>query len=117
MPKPLPLALILCVTAFVPSAGRADERANDQPAESKFTPEQETFFEQKVHPILAAKCFECHGEKKQEGGLRLDSRSAILKGNDSGPAIVAGKPDESRLVEVIGYEDTTRMPPSICGRL
>ena len=54
-------------------------------------------FEQHVRPILAAKCLKCHGPKKQEGRLRLDSRAAMLRGGDSGPAIVAGKPaDRSR---------------------
>src|SRR5262249_23605184 len=80
-------------------------------ADFKFSPEQEAFFEQKVRPLLVAQCLECHGEKKQEGGLRLDSRPAILKGNESGPAIVAGRPEESRLIEVIGYDDVIKMPP------
>ena len=107
--------LLLCLAAFA-DALRADEPAADKPdkdqsAEFKATPEQEAFFEQKVRPILIARCFECHGDKKQEGGLRLDSRSSATKGNDSGPAIVPGKPEESRLVEVIGYQDTIRMPP------
>ena len=41
---------------------------------SPVTPEQERFFEEKVRPLLAANCWECHGAKKQESGLRLDSR-------------------------------------------
>ena len=109
MPKLSCLVLILCL-ATAPVL-RADEPAKEQPAESKATPEQEAFFEQKVRPVLIARCFECHGDKKQEGGLRLDSRSAAINGNDSGPAIVSGKPEESRLVEVIGYQDAIRMPP------
>ena len=43
--------------------------------------------------LLAEKCYSCHGDKKQKGGLRLDSLEAILKGGESGPAVVAGKPD------------------------
>lgn len=90
-----------------------DKRNGDQPAEFKATPEQEAFFEQKIRPILVARCFECHADKKQEGGLRLDSRSSAIKGNESGPALVPGKPEESRLVEVIGYQDAIRMPPKL----
>ncbi len=109
MPRPAlpasPLVLLL-IGALV----RADEPAIID-ATPKTATEQEAYFEQRVRPLLVAKCFECHGGKKQEGGLRLDSRSAILKGNESGPAVVAGKPDESRVVEVIGYEDAIKMPP------
>ena len=42
------------------------------------------FFEQNVRPLLVARCYECHSEKKQKGGLRLDSKAALLKGGDSG---------------------------------
>ena len=62
--------------------------SNGRPARPFDSPEQEAFFEQKVRPLLVTHCQECHGEKKQEGGLRLDSRAAILKGSESGPAIV-----------------------------
>jgi cytochrome c553 len=89
----------------------AGDPAQDPPVDVKLTPEQEAFFEKKVRPILISRCVECHGEKKQEGGLRLDSRAGVFKGNESGPAVVAGKPEESRLVEVIGYQDPIRMPP------
>src|SRR6185369_17127433 len=71
------------------------------------------FFEKQVRPILAARCFECHSEKaaKIKGGLRLDSRSAALKGGDTGPAIVPGKLKESLLVDAINYGELYQMPP------
>src|SRR5260221_3529762 len=69
------------------------------------------FFEREIRPILVQSCQKCHGEKKQEGGLRLDSHSALLKGGDSGPVIAAGKPDESLLVEAVGYAGDIKMPP------
>ena len=69
------------------------------------------FFEKQVRPILVQTCYKCHGEKKQEGGLRLDSRSDLLKGGDNGAAVEPGKPDESLLVEVIGYAGDIKMPP------
>ena len=53
---------------------------------------REHFFEQNVRPLLAENCYSCHGDKKQKGGLRLDSLEAILKGGESGPAVVAVSP-------------------------
>ncbi len=69
------------------------------------------FFEKEIRPILVQSCQKCHGDRKQEGGLRLDSQAALLKGGDSGPALVAGKPDESLLIEAVGYAGDIRMPP------
>jgi hypothetical protein len=75
------------------------------------TPEQEQFFKQTIRPILIARCWECHGEKKQESGLRLDSREALLQGGDSGTPLVTEKPEDSPLVKAIGYQGETQMPP------
>jgi uncharacterized protein DUF1553/uncharacterized protein DUF1549/cytochrome c/3-keto-disaccharide hydrolase len=74
------------------------------------TAEQLEFFEKKVRPILVDNCHKCHGEKKQQGNLRLDSRATILTGGDTGPAMVPGKPEESLLVEAINYK-SLEMPP------
>ncbi len=68
-------------------------------------------FEKNVRPLLVKHCSECHGPKKQSGGLRLDSRSAIFKGGENGPAAVIGKPDDSLLVKALGHKDEPRMPP------
>lgn len=69
------------------------------------------FFESKIRPLLAARCFECHAAKVK-GGLRLDGREAILSGGDSGPALVPNKPDESLLIEAIEYgQGSPQMPP------
>src|SRR5438128_9399792 len=71
------------------------------------------FFENKVRPILAENCFQCHGEKKQRGSLRLDSLATILEGGDQGPAIVPGHPEKSLLVKAISHEDPDfKMPPT-----
>ncbi|MDB5342077.1 MAG: Planctomycete cytochrome [Schlesneria sp.] len=69
------------------------------------------FFETKVRPLLIAKCQECHAGDKAKAGLRLDSREAVLAGGESGTAAIAGKPDESLLIEVIGYRNALQMPP------
>jgi mono/diheme cytochrome c family protein len=76
------------------------------------SPAQIEFFEKKVRPVLADQCFKCHGPDKQKGGLRLDSRAALLVGGDSGPAIVPGKPEASLLVKAVAHaEDVSQMPP------
>ena len=69
------------------------------------------FFETKVRPLLISKCVECHGSEKPKAGLQLDSREAVLKGGESGTAAVPGKPDESLLIDVIGYRNSIQMPP------
>ena len=75
------------------------------------TAQQISFFETSVRPLLAEHCFKCHGDKKQWGGLRLDSREALLRGGESGPAIIPGKPDESLLIRAIRHvDDDLKMP-------
>ncbi|MGP0070067.1 MAG: PSD1 and planctomycete cytochrome C domain-containing protein [Isosphaeraceae bacterium] len=83
-------------------------------AETEVRAAREKFFEQSVRPLLVENCYSCHAEKQQKGGLRLDSLESILKGGDSGPAVVPGKPDDSLMVEAIHYEGL-EMPPT--GRL
>jgi len=76
------------------------------------TPLQFEFFEKQVRPLLVERCYECHAEKKQKGGLRLDSAAAVLKGGDSGPALVPGHPDQSKIIEGISWSDPDfQMPP------
>ena len=72
------------------------------------------FYEQTVKPILAGVCFECHSHeaKKFKGGLALDSATAILKGGDTGPALVPGDVEKSLLIKAIRYTDADlQMPP------
>jgi hypothetical protein len=71
----------------------------------------EAFFESHVRPLLLEKCVGCHGDKKSESGLRLDSLAAMLRGGDSGPAIVPGKAGESLLVSVLKHGGDIQMPP------
>ncbi|MGP0062713.1 MAG: PSD1 and planctomycete cytochrome C domain-containing protein [Isosphaeraceae bacterium] len=68
-------------------------------------------FENRVRPLLAARCVKCHGPEKQESNLRLDSRAAMMQGGDSGPAIVPGKAEESLLVKAIRHQGDIQMPP------
>src|ERR1043165_9049335 len=69
--------------------------------------EQIEFFESKVRPIFAEHCYTCHSEKaeKLKGGLRLDSPEALLKGGDSGPAMVPGDVEGSLVIKAVRYTD------------
>jgi hypothetical protein len=74
--------------------------------------EETAFFETKVRPLLVERCLECHGEKKQKGGLRLDSKGGWEKGGESGTALVPGKAEESLLIKAVSYVDKDlQMPP------
>ena len=75
-------------------------------------PEQLEFFEKQVRPLLSAHCYGCHSVKaaKLKANLRVDSLKALLKGGDSGPAIIPGKAAESLLLKAVRYEEY-EMPP------
>ncbi len=78
------------------------------------TPEQVAFFESKIRPVLVEECSKCHSAKaeKIKGGLMLDSRAAVVKGGDSGPAITPGDPDASLLIQAVRHLDQDlAMPP------
>src|SRR3954451_8966931 len=73
---------------------------------------RDRYFAEKVRPLLSSRCVSCHGPEKSEGGLRLDSRAAALKGGDSGPALVPGKPDASLLLMAVKRtHKVVEMPP------
>jgi hypothetical protein len=95
--------VVLFVSA---AAGFAD--VNDQAAEDT------AFFTGKIQPIFKDHCYECHSHEsgKTKGGLALDSRSGWSTGGESGPAVIPGKPEESRLIEAVRRVDAdTAMPP------
>ena len=72
----------------------------------------ERHFLDRVKPLLDSRCISCHGTEKQKGGLRLDSRAAMIKGGESGPAIVPGKPAESLLLKAVMHtKPELEMPP------
>src|SRR5262245_20472764 len=69
-------------------------------------------YDRDVKPILSANCFECHGRRKQQSGLRLDLRQSALRGGDYGVVIVPGKAAESNLIKrLTSADDGVRMPP------
>jgi len=75
--------------------------------------EDNTFFEQKIRPVLVRHCYSCHSAhaKNLRGGLLLDTRSGIRKGGDTGAAVVPGKVAESLIIDSLKYE-SFEMPPS-----
>jgi len=93
--------LIASQIAFAPSA-RAEETAA-----------RLRFFEEKIEPVLKSECYHCHSRnaEKLKGGLLLDSQAAMLKGGDSGPAVVPNKSDESLLIQALRHEGDLAMPP------
>jgi mono/diheme cytochrome c family protein len=93
-------ALIALISALAPVVVRGADVASERQ------------FARDILPILAAHCIECHGAKKQENGLRLDYGAAVLRGGDSGPAVVARKAADSLLLQaILGTSDTvSRMP-------
>jgi cytochrome c553 len=74
---------------------------------SLFAQDGADFFEKKIRPVLVEHCYGCHSRQagKERGGLLLDSREALRRGGDNGPAIVPGKPDESLLVKAVRQTD------------
>ena len=99
--------------SFVAASLRPAETASRQQTPS---PEGLEFFEKKIRPLLAANCYACHSEKskKPQGGLRLDSVDAILKGGASGPAIAPGDPDKSLLIAAIRQTDSKLQMQNLC---
>jgi hypothetical protein len=95
--------LLLCSVLLIFAApARADDAAT-------------AFFENQVRPLLVKSCLHCHGPKKQSSSLRLDSREAILRGGDRGPAIVPGDPKKSLLIQAINHQNELRMPKQKLG--
>src|SRR5438874_4213941 len=77
-------------------------------------PQALEFFEKKIRPVLVEHCYSCHSAdaKKLRGGLLLDSKDAVLKGGDTGPALVPHKPKDSLIIKALRYDDPElRMPP------
>ncbi|MCB9924604.1 MAG: PSD1 domain-containing protein [Planctomycetaceae bacterium] len=86
-----------------------------QAADSQPTPEAIEFFENRIRPVFVEHCYECHSANANEveGGLMLDNRAAIEQGGDNGKVLVAGDPDNSRLLVAMRYHDENlQMPPA-----
>ena len=79
------------------------------------SPEHRDFFEKEIRPLLVQKCYQCHSSQAASvfGEFRLDSREALLEGGRSGPAVVPGDPDSSRLIRAVRHDgEQIPMPPT-----
>ena len=88
------------VWAFIPGIAWAEDRGMP-------------LFERKIRPVLVEHCYECHatGAKELGGKLLLDSREGIIRGGESGPALVAGKPEDSLIMQALRWQNELEMPP------
>ena len=115
LPRATPVVVAGCVCAWGLTAFCRGEETSAKPQagdEKTFSKEQLEFFEKQVQPVLKARCLKCHGgEEKIRGGLKLTSRSGVLKGGDQGAAVDLKDPGESLLIQAINY-DGLKMPPS-----
>ena len=102
----------ILIAVFVGLAVVAGLKGESSAKDKPVTPEDRTFFENKIRPVLVKHCYECHSADSEEvgGKLLLDTRDGIWSGGESGPAVVAGKPDESRIIQAMRY-DGIEMPP------
>lgn len=98
-------ASVFAFLSILAGSSAADSRAKDKAGHA--------YFETKIRPALVANCYECHSANAEKigGKLLLDSREGILTGGESGPALVAGKPDESLLIHALRWEHDLEMPP------
>jgi hypothetical protein len=109
--------LILGLTTFAAGSVRADEADWDvsKMDAAKLPPAAKTegvTYAKDIRPLFEASCFNCHGEKKQKGELRLDSLEAVLKGGENGNDVVPSDSAKSTLLFAIaGINDKIVMPP------
>ncbi len=101
------LIAVLALAAVVAGPARAQE----------LPPEDLEHFESRIRPVLAERCYQCHGANPEriQAGLALVDAAGLRAGGDSGAAVVPGSPDDSLLIDVIRYDGPIKMPPD--GRL
>ncbi len=100
---------------FAPHAQlRAAEPGKALASESNPTAAQLAFFEKSIRPVLVKECFSCHAKTAPaiKGGLKLDTREDLLKGGKTGPVVIPGNPDDSRLIQLLRHaRGDVKMPP------
>jgi mono/diheme cytochrome c family protein len=106
--KHLPMLLLLACVVTAPIRGQTKLDLAKLPPAAKGTID----FARDIQPLFAKRCYECHGEKKQRGGLRLDERKAAFEGSNSGAVLVPGNVAKSKLLHVVaGLDPDSQMPP------
>ena len=96
--RPWPLIVAAAFVLTTAAAGRL--RASAQTPTTPAAPQSTDLFETRVRPLLLTVCGDCHTDD-EKGGLRIDSREALLKGGEHGPAIVPGDADKSLLIRAV----------------
>jgi hypothetical protein len=107
---PLPDAQVKVIRAWVDQGKFDTSQASAAAAVSGAGAKDSTQFAAQVRPILAARCYSCHGPNIQQNGLRLDSLQTILKGSDSGKIVVPGHSQNSRLISRLLAQERPMMP-------
>src|SRR6266699_7118106 len=74
-------------------------------------------FAREIKPIFEASCIKCHGRGRTKGDLSIETRDTLLKGGESGPAMVPGKSEESRVIELVAGLDPDSVMPQKGKRL
>ena len=92
--------VVLCLISATPMSAEEDQAGV-------------AFFESRIRPVLVQHCYECHSSQADElkGGLSLENAASVVRGGDSGTAVVGGKPDESLILDALKY-DGLEMPPA-----
>lgn len=121
IPMKTPSRHLLTVVTLTGLAAAGWSPAEPAPAAAKPAPTAPSLaakpapvdFAKQIQPMLEAKCLECHNPDKVKGGLLMHTASDILKGGDSGDAVVPGKPEASLIVQrvLLPHDDDEFMPP------
>jgi hypothetical protein len=100
------LRSLLALAALAPLGLQAQDGASPSAREGM------DFFEKRIRPVLSDRCYKCHSGDKVKAELSLDSREGLLRGGESGPAVVPGDPEKSLLIHAIRHgDDDLDMPP------
>src|SRR5712691_12358654 len=102
---------VVITVCLLISATELAALADDLPSNKPIDRAAVEFFEKRIRPLLAERCWACHDESLAESELRLDSRADMLEGGSRGAAVVPGEPDKSLLIRAVNHADTLTMPP------
>src|SRR5919197_1233164 len=113
-----PALAIFALASFCAACGSAFARITPDQAKDLPAPaDHKIDFAREIKPIFEASCIKCHGRGRTKGDLSIESRETLLKGGESGPAIVPGKSEESRLIELVAGLDPDGVMPQKGKRL
>ena len=107
----LAMAALLAMGALADAEAAKKHAKQAEQADTEEDPPEPPSFARDVMPTLGRYCEHCHGDREQHGGLRLDNYGNLMRGGESGPAIIAGDARGSLLVAKIEHRDKPTMPP------